>query len=396
MKKHTIMLNIGIVIIISTAFIIFTRPNEQPKKTGTVVIAGSDKAQIKAKHNPENWNSGVKPQKTKPYTLLVYLNGSTLESRGMGATNDILEMLNANIDTQQINIVLHTGGTSWWSNNRISEQSNALYQIQNNQLNLLKEVGLLNMGDTSTLRDFLDFGVTNFPAEQYLFLFWGHAGAVNLGYGFDENFNGDTLMLDEMQQAFEQSGIPPKIFDLILFDTCLMANVETAQAVGAYGNYLLASQGLTPGRGLDYQWINTLSSEPNFSMVSLGEQIIRAFTEFYKGTLIGSSSTTLSLLDLSFTDEVTAGLEQFQTAISLSNKGKALLDIRATLPTYGEENEYGGDSDMVDLIMLLNQAYELAPEQVRALQASLSNMVLFFENSQDMNFSNGISIYFPY
>lgn len=395
MKKYTLIFAITTVIITSIVCVVLVFSNENSKKMGTIMIQGSDRPQIKAKHNPENWNIGVKPKKTKPYTLLIYLNGSTLESRGMGATKDILELLEANIDTSEINIVLHTGGTSWWNNNRISEQTNALYQIQNNKLNLLKEVGLLNMGATSTLRDFLDFGVTNYPAEQYLFLFWGHAGAVELGYGYDENFEGDTLLLDEMHSAFEQANLPPKIFDLIAFDTCLMANIETAQAVQGYAKYLLASQGLTPGRGLDYRWVKILSDQPGFSMVSLGQQIIKAFTQFYIGTDIGSSSTTLSLLDLSLVDKVTQQLDQLANTVLQTNKGQQIQDIRKTLPTYGEQDAYGGNSNMVDLTMLLRLIEPLAPTQVAAALDVLSDMVLFFENSQDMNFSNGISVYFP-
>ncbi|MEG2295528.1 MAG: clostripain-related cysteine peptidase [Oscillospiraceae bacterium] len=376
MKQNFLIVGIIVAILIMITGSLLIQANNKPKITGTVMIAGSDKPKIKAKHNPKDWNQGVKPKKIKPYTVLIYL-------------------INADINTDQVNIVLHTGGTSRWNNNRITADINALYQIENKELNLLKEVGLLSMGEPETLRDFLDFGLTNYPAQQNLLVFWGHAGGVNLGYGLDENFQGDTLMLDEMLQALEQANLPPKIFDLIAFDTCLMANIETAQVVQDYGKYLLASQGLTPGRGFDYQWVKQLSENESLSMEALGKQIITAFTEFYIGTKIGSSSTTLSLVNLSMVDKMEEELATLKKELLETGKSKELLEIRKTLPVYGEPDEYGANSDMVDLSMLIGAVEGFAPVQAKATRDALSDMIVFFQNSLDMNFSGGLSIYFP-
>ena len=47
-------------------------------------------------------------------TVLVYMNGSDLESEGAAATQDLCEMLAADISSQ-VNVLVETAGTKSWS-----------------------------------------------------------------------------------------------------------------------------------------------------------------------------------------------------------------------------------------------------------------------------------------
>ena len=66
-------------------------------------------------------------------TIMVYMCGADLESRGGMASKDIQEMLSANLG-DKINLILYTGGAKQWQNNVISSSTNQIYQVKDGKL----------------------------------------------------------------------------------------------------------------------------------------------------------------------------------------------------------------------------------------------------------------------
>ena len=106
----------------------------------------------------------------------------------------------------------------------------------------LEELGNVPMNDPQTLKDFVSWGMKNYPAEHYCVMVMDH------GYGFvgtveDRDWPQKVLSLPELKQALgdaqKESG---KKIDILGFDACLMQQAEVAYQLKNQADYLLASQ----------------------------------------------------------------------------------------------------------------------------------------------------------
>lgn len=90
------------------------------------------------------------------------------------------------------------------------------------------------MGDPATLKDFLKYGEENYQADHKMLLFWNHGGGSVSGVSFDENYDADSLTLDELSQAMKEVYGDKKALEVVGFDTCLMATLDTANVFQKY------------------------------------------------------------------------------------------------------------------------------------------------------------------
>ena len=174
------------------------------------------------------------------------MNGSDLESLEALATDDLEEMVRSDI-SDRVAVVIETGGTRKWTDSsllpEIDAQKNQRWQMTDDGLILLEEISKTNMGDATTLSSFLDFGMTECPSDQYALMMWNHGNGSIVGFGSDEHFAYDSLLLSEMAAALETNYMKHgEKFDLISFDACLMGTLENAYVMAPYGDYLLSSE----------------------------------------------------------------------------------------------------------------------------------------------------------
>ena len=113
----------------------------------------------------------------------------------------------------------------------------------NNELQLVENVDNRSIGDYTNLRDFVQWGVENYPADKFVLLFWNHGGGAVGGFGVDELHTEDSgLTLDEIQLALDEAYKQTEsTFEMIGFDACLMATVETATILAPYAKYFVAT-----------------------------------------------------------------------------------------------------------------------------------------------------------
>lgn len=343
------------------------------------------------------------------YTILVYMNGSDLESEydeesGAyygAATADIVEMIDG-LSHDGIQLIIETGGTAAWGNELISADINQRWKVEDGELLHLADVGQRNMGEAETLTDFITWGMDSYPSNNYALLFWNHGGGAVLGFGADEHYDGDSLTLDEIGYALEAAyHTTNEQFELIGFDACLMATVETAHMLSPYGRYLVASEELEPGHGWDYTSImSALSDKPGMNGRQLGVVIAdsyRAHAEAYGQ----DKNITLSVTDLSQMDNVVAALEAFieeaQGAISVdSSSFYRFANGRSLAEDYGSSSGQGSSTDMVDLLALVRNVSKLSLSTGAALEAALQEAVAYNINSAGRPAASGLSIYFPH
>ncbi|MEM2583329.1 MAG: clostripain-related cysteine peptidase [Candidatus Thermoplasmatota archaeon] len=123
----------------------------------------------------------------------------------------------------------------------------ALYIISNNSITVI-EKNELNMGNASTLEEFISFAQENLKAKNYVIEFWGHGNGW-AGVCFDKG-SSDTLDLMEIKGALENRNI-----SIIVFSACHMGCIEVAYALRNCSQYMLASPCAMLATGLPHEAI---------------------------------------------------------------------------------------------------------------------------------------------
>lgn len=302
-------------------------------------------------------------------TVMVYMIGSDLESEDGSATDDLLEMADAAL-SENIHLVLQTGGTETWWNDVCTDGESERFVIENGNMTLLQSLGSMNMTDADTLSDFIRFSAESYPADRYELILWDHGGGTMTGFGYDELYEDTSLTLSSLSTALYNGGVQ---FDFIGFDACLMATAEVAYALDPYADYLIASEESEPGEGWAYKnWLTMLAEDPAVPTAELGKKLADDFLEAY----IFADMPTLSVLDLRYVPELYAALESYwgsaYTALQSGSYG-AFSQVRNNVREFGD-NEYD-QVDLSDLATLTKQSLSLGTED--DVQAAVQNMVVY-------------------
>lgn len=333
------------------------------------------------------------------YTVMIYLNGSDLESdeeEGGAASENLSELMDIGSNSR-VKVVVETGGTKQWQLEGISSE-NERWLVKKDEMELVKdELGARNMGSPATLEDFITWSVENYPAKKYVLLFWDHGGGAVYGFGNDENYpQQPSLTVDEIKQALAQACQKNNIrLELVGFDACLMANLETADAISKYAKYLVASEEVEPAHGWDYRhMLQALSKNPGMDGAALGKVIVdgyKAKAEEWET----ASEITLSVVQL---DKLPAVLEAVNTFARQSDaevqNPTQIINIaksRARSEDYGDQGD-GVAADMVDLYDLAKTAKPAVAEQ---LMRSIKDAVIYQVTGESKPEAQGLSIYFP-
>lgn len=337
------------------------------------------------------------------WAIYLYLCGSNLESEGGAATNDLVELFEAELP-ENVKFIIQTGGSSLWQNDMVSAEYIERYLYDSNGFELIDQQELANMGSAETLSEFLAFAKEKYPAKKTGFIFWNHGGGSVTGAASDENFGGDALTLDEMYNAFysnyELSEENPP-FELIGFDTCLMATVDVAYTYSDIGKYLVASQELEPGNGWYYTgWADALGKNPQMDGLELGKIICDTYVEGCQ--LVGTADNiTLSVTNLAKIPELLTAYNDFgKEALANACIDPAFFSqfgrIASSTENYGGNTKKQGFTNMADLGHLARKSVEPLPETSDIVLSSLEDCVEYKINGPYRQESTGLSCYYSY
>lgn len=324
-------------------------------------------------------------------TIMVYMCGTDLESRSGMATNDLNEMAKAAL-SDNVNIIVYTGGCKQWKTSFINSQYNQIYKVESGGLKkLVDNDGSAAMTNPDTLTKFIKYCKENYPADRNMLIFWDHGGGSVSGYGYDEkNASAGSMSLAGINTALKNAGIK---YDFIGFDACLMATVETALMTGNYADYLIASEETEPGVGWYYtNWLTKLSQNTSMDTVEIGKNIVDDFVEVCAQSCRGQK-TTLSVIDLAeLTQTVGDDFKAFSTSTTELVKDsnyKVVSDARSNAREFAS-------SSKIDQIDLVDFARRVGTEEGKELAKTLLNAVKYNRTSSNMTNAYGVSIYFPY
>lgn len=323
------------------------------------------------------------------YTLMLYMCASDLESECGFSTEDLNEIMYG-YTAGNLNVIVQTGGTAEWQNTVVADDRCQRYQVTEDGLELVDDsLGMQNMADSATLTDFIQYCSSNYAADHYGLVLWDHGGGVVGGYGYDENFGGDSMSLTEMSRALGDASVH---LDMLGFDACLMANFETCLMAAPYADYLIASEEPEPGCGWYYtDWIGKLSENCGIPPKRYGRQIIDDYiTE--SGWDSPSMYSTLGMFDLQqVTQKLLPALSQFSDdAVQQLSAGEYR---RISQSRSNTRAVYQSELDHIDL---LDYAQHSQSETADQLEQAVSDCVVYYRETENGSGDNGLSILFPY
>lgn len=109
-------------------------------------------------------------------------------------------------------------------------------------------------------KDFVEWGIRNYPGQNYCVILWSHGSGwrdqqregllKGICYDYQTGNNINSLQL---QQAFEQIVADTNIrMEIIGMDACLMGMTEVAHSMRNFGSYIVFSESPIPIMGFPY------------------------------------------------------------------------------------------------------------------------------------------------
>ena len=339
-------------------------------------------------------------------TVFVYMNGSDLESEDGEATEDLCEMLAANISSQ-VNVLVETIGTKSWSKRLgIASDHTQRYKVEAGNLVLVDDsLGQLDCTSPDTLADFISWGAENYPANRYILIFWDHGAGPVYGFGYDEHQSEDSVLtIDEIQTAIRQSGI---YFDIIGMDSCIMSSLELCCAMYNYCDYMILSEDFESGYGWSYTgWLNALSENTSISSEELGKIIVDDMIADNEEN--GEGASTLALIDESYMKVLYTAWADFayanEPALLGENYSMHVRGGRRAHPVLREKGLFDflfdedGDYSMSDYYItdIMAVAQNIESKETEALAAAVNLSICYFNCTDDEVGMTGLSVTLPY
>ncbi len=152
---------------------------------------------------------------------------------------------------------------------------------------VLARPGEINMGDPEVLRSFVAATINKFPARHHALVMWDHGGGWK-DLAIDHQAPGsaeghDGLNIAEVGCALQDAlaAVAVDKLDLIGFDMCLMAQLETAWEVKDLARVMVASQAVEPGDGWPYAEVLGAFQRHGADSRQIGKAIVEAYGTYY-------------------------------------------------------------------------------------------------------------------
>jgi hypothetical protein len=362
----------------------------------------------------------------KKWTILVHLAAdNNLYSAGL---DDINEM-EATLTSPDVNVIVLFDGAKQGDSAiyKISKDKNGYDdKIVSPKINdkgaIIPANHEIDSGDPKVFAKFMDWGTKNYPAEHTAVIIWNHgsgifksrnssqvlkpikakpgsAGSITTnGFAWDDN--GGNMNLKDLKPAFaaamKNTG---KTLDILDFDACLMAHVESAYQIQGQVNYLVASEKTEPGDGNDYEaMFKALSANPSMTGAQFASTIVDAYGKSYSGGSQGTDEVTLSATDV---NAVVTGL--VPAINELAGSLTASPSVASTPRTNTESYENSDSGDLGHFVTLLGKEAKAGADVKSAalkVREELSKSVIREVHvsrkiPKGVDNATGLVIYFP-
>lgn len=274
--------------------------------------------------------------------------------------------------------------------------------IEKDNIQKIKDMGELDMGDYKEFVKFVKFVKANYPAKHYSFSFWNHGSgwknkkekALFRGVSYDDSSN-NHITTNQLTIALEEaSKILGQKIDIVNFDACLMQMVEVAYACKEHAVYMVGSEETEPGKGAPYDDI-LKGVKPEMDAKAFALNWAKAFADSYNYGSQGNDLSTQSVVDLSKIDELTDSISGVAKAIMAGKYGIAMRKVAFRAQGYD-------DVDNKDIYSLFEELKEEGANDKALLSAidkaqkALKKAVIYSRyTGYKAKDSNGLAIFFP-
>jgi hypothetical protein len=333
------------------------------------------------------------------WTFMVYMAAdNNLEPDGIRDFNE-MEMIGSN---PYLNIVVQFDrAPAYDESNGDWKDTKRFLVIKDHDTNIInspivENISEANMADPQVLLDFVNWSITNYPAEHYFLDLWGH-GKGWLGVSWDQDSGNQWLPMDGIKSVL------PKFkdrIDVVGFDNCNMAMIEVYTQFLGHVDYIVGSEKEEDAWGWPYDRIfNDLKKEPKTSALNLSSQIVTHYVEWASAPNGSAYSATVSVVDMSYLNEV------------INRTDSLARELNRTFALYADETgdaireteQYAKPPAPHDLYHFLELVVQKVPNKpiqflAESLMDGIETMVVaeeHFERENDMSVENahGIAIW---
>ena len=276
------------------------------------------------------------------------------------------------------------------------------FLVKRGQSILLEDLGERNMADPQTLKDFVLWAKTDYPAMRYALILSSHGDglAKRLPYYPKERIQWRILQDDTdgvrcclsntlVRQALEDAGV---YFDLLGFDASQMGQIETAYEFRNLSDILVFSQETGEAHGWDYTAIlRALRNNPLMEGRELARVIVDSYRTFYEEVFYPENPEkeqylTISAIQLkSSMNDMAMEINRLAEGVNgiftgdQTEAGEALLTAVSEARNLAQElNPLTSPYvyvDLMDLIRNLKNALNRYPDLSVELQLQLQNVI---------------------
>ena len=327
----------------------------------------------------------------------------------------------------------------------------------------LEKLGDTNMGSANTLAEFIRWATKKYPAKRYMLDIWNHGQGWRVALAKpiegdvtelaevaafrERNLDAETQRRSRRMQTLVRgaaaggaapvaripaipilSGVPNTVrlvsiddtshdflynreiqdvletmqprMNLVGFDACLMAMVETGYALRKCAKVMVGSEELEPGSGWNYaDWLAKLAAKPAMNESELGKVMVDSYRTTYTGM---DESVTLSATRLDRMDALAKAIDALSDELIAAvgaGKAAAIDHVRAQCAEFAPHYGLHG-IDLARLADLL-AASSLPPALKAAAKkagAATRGAVIANHGGLDRQGdfgSHGLAIYFP-
>jgi hypothetical protein len=334
------------------------------------------------------------------WTILIYADAHTNpgETDLHQALQNHLNDLQSNLtSTQGINVVVLAGANPDY-----------IYYFHNGTYNVNPLSQPINFGDPSSLANFLNWGIQNYPAKKYLLLLWDHGSgwrkrSAKRDICFDDYFGNSSLTLPELKQAFQNAvNLLGRKIDVVVLNACLMGTIEVDYQLKDLVDYLVSSEASMPDAPLWGESLKKLVSNPGMSPRDLAITIADTFyNQAYKAYQSGllQEGATIAVKDPSIIDKIADDIYYFAHYLRdcVQSDAQVIMNIRDNTTKFAPYSNF--PPYYIDLyefadVIAKNATYDALKTAAQNLTHDIDTSLIYCKYF-GFNCAKGYSIWFP-
>ena len=257
----------------------------------------------------------------------------------------------------------------------------------------------LDMGNGDTLRDFMIWATSEYPAKNKILIIWNH------GSGWEKvaEDGSSFLTVPEIRVALEEyrQETGDSKLTMVGFDACLMGMFEIAYELKEQADMVHGSEAYEPLEGWTYN--NLLYKlKKNLTNYELATHVVNDYIESYRnGSVYTSYSVTAAVVDTAKLQNIWNKLENFSSELNtiLPVYKDEITTAREITQRYDQNPNY---RDLHDLATNIRHEIPMADvkEFAKNLELAIDEAVIAEDHWQKpekraVDRAHGLTIYFP-